>query len=183
MVFVSLWHQAPVVVCISIKCLCRCTDFSKRTAKCQILLEHGDAIWELNINYYVIAEPVFEKMHPAPARQGIHKSSSSTQTSTSISYESLRTLNDIRSFSDITGEWLTMEAIMPPCKANDCQGHFQNNPALPHSFMIIPNMGRFLLNCLPPSHGFLFLTIYLPYLCLCRPCRKSNLAVHWCEPQ
>ncbi len=123
----------------------RCTDFSKRTAKCQILLEHGDATWEANIEYFIIAGSVFEKMHPA--RQDSHKS---FQTDNNISYESIRTLNNIKSFSDLTGKWLTMEATMPPCKPSDCQGHFQNNPALPHSFMLIPNVGRYLLLLLLP---------------------------------
>jgi hypothetical protein len=83
-------------------------------------------------------------MHPV--RQDFRKS---FQTEDNISYESIRTLNDIKSFSDLTGEWLTMEATMPPCKPRDCQGHFQNNPALPHSFMLIPNIGRYLLLLLP----------------------------------
>lgn len=123
--------------------VCRCTDFSKRTAKCQVLLEHGDATWELSIEYFIIAGPVFEKMHPA---RHLHKSS--TPTDNGISYESVRVLNDIKSFSDLTGEWLTMEATMPPCKPSDCEGHFQNNPALPHSSMLIPNVGRSLyLSC------------------------------------
>lgn len=122
----------------------RCTDFSKRTAKCQILLEHGNATWEVSIEYFIIAGSVFEKMHPAPQ----DLLNSSTLIDKSISYESMRLLSDIQSFSDLTGKWLTMEATMPPCKPSDCQGHFQNNPALPHSFMLIPNVGRSLfLSC------------------------------------
>ena len=120
----------------------RCNNFSKRTANCHVLLEHGDATWESNTNFSVISGSVFEKMNPP--LQTLYKSTTTTPYAR-ISYETLGTLNDIKSFSDLTGEWLTMEGTIPPCKTSDCQGHFHNNPTLPHSFMLIPNVGTSLL--------------------------------------
>jgi len=56
------------------------------------------------------------------------------------SYESFGSLKNVKSFSDITGQWLCMEATLPPSKPSDCPGHFYDNTkALPHSVMLFHN--------------------------------------------
>ena len=113
---------------------CRCTDFSKRMAKCDILLETSDASWELSIDFSIVSALLFKKKYPPPP--ALPESNDSKDGSP---YEAFGELNNIKSFSGITGEWLTMEATLPPCKPSDCQGHFYNNPTLAHSVMLFHN--------------------------------------------
>ena len=51
-----------------------------------------------------------------------------------------RSLANVKSYTDITKQWLTMEATLPPSKLSDCYGHFSNgSPCLPHSVMLFHN--------------------------------------------
>jgi len=112
----------------------RCTDFSKRKAKCDIILENADATWELNIDFSIVSALLFKKKYPPPP--ALPKSAKSNCESP---YEAFGELNNIKSFSDFSGEWLTMEATLPPCKRSDCKGHFYDNPTLAHSVMLFHN--------------------------------------------
>ena len=112
----------------------RCTDFSKRKAKCDIILENADATWELTIDFSIVSALLFKKKYPPPP--ALPKSAKSNCESP---YEAFGELNNIKSFSDVSGEWLTMEATLPPCKRSDCKGHFYDNPTLAHSVMLFHN--------------------------------------------
>ena len=104
----------------------RCTDFSKRTATSHILLENDDATWESNVDYSLVSAMVFKKMYPPPVALPVTTKSPRDTFGNS-------SLMNVKSFSDITGQWLTMEASLPPCKSEDCLGHFYDNPTYAHS--------------------------------------------------
>lgn len=114
--------------------LIRCTDFSKRTAKCNILLENADATWDLTIDFSIVSALIFKKKYPPPTALP-----DSIKSQGENPYEALGELGNVKSFSDITCEWLTMEATLPPCKPSDCEGHFYDNPTLAHSVMLFHN--------------------------------------------
>lgn len=55
-------------------------------------------------------------------------------------YETFGSLANVKSYTDITKQWLTMETTLPPSKPSDCYGHFSNgSPCLPHSVMLFHN--------------------------------------------
>lgn len=83
----------------------------------------------------IIAEPIFQKMYPPPPvilpeLAGFNP------------YRKLGpTLSNITRVSAFAGYCLTMEATLPPITQSDCEGHFVNIPALPHSIMVFHNCG------------------------------------------
>jgi hypothetical protein len=56
-------------------------------------------------------------------------------------YSELGPLSNITRVSAFAGDRLTMEATLPPIKQSDCEAHFVNIPALPHSVMVFHNCG------------------------------------------
>ena len=98
---------------------------------CDILLENDDATFAATLELSVVSASLFKRKYPPPpALPECPKTSP---------YETFDGLDNIKSFSDISGDWLTMEATLPPCKPTDCQGHFYDNPTLAHSVMLFHN--------------------------------------------
>ena len=85
-------------------------------------------------DFFVIAEPIFQKMYP-PTPPVILPELADFNP-----YRELGpTLSNISKVSAFAGDCLTMEATLPPTKQSDCEGHFVNIPALPHSVMVFHN--------------------------------------------
>ena len=125
---------------------CRCTDFSKRTAKCDILLWTRYASWEMTIDYSIVSTSVFKKIHtPLPAsirsdeskdwNPGVFNKVENTKSYSDISSK----LNITQRYADMYSECITMEATLPLCTPSDCQGHFYDIPYLPHLVMCFQN--------------------------------------------
>lgn len=54
-------------------------------------------------------------------------------------------LSNISRVSVFAGDCLTMQATLAPTMQSDCEGHFVNIPALPHSVMVFHNCGASLV--------------------------------------
>ncbi len=122
--------------CFAGLCTSRCTDFSKRMAKGELLLENDDGTWRVIFDNHIVPEPLFRKMYPPP--QVLPEW---TNPKCGSPYGDLGALSNITRVWNFAGECLTMEATLPPTKPSDCQGHFFNNPTLPHSIMVFHNCG------------------------------------------
>ena len=91
----------------------------------------------MNIEYSIVSAAIFKKLYPPP----ITKPQESSSATAPGGYTDISSgLENIKCYSDIYNEWLTMEATLPPCKPSDCQGHFYDNPCLPHSVMCFHNI-------------------------------------------
>ena len=85
-------------------------------------------------DFFVIVEPIFQKMYP-PTPPVILPELADFNP-----YRELgSTLSNILKVSAFAGDCLTVEATLPPTKQSDCEGHFVNIPALPHSVMVFHN--------------------------------------------
>lgn len=115
-------------------CLQRCIDFSKRKAKCEYLIESNSGTCRVMFDFFIITEPIFHKMYPPPP---VILSESAFNPYCEVG----PTLSNITRVSAFAGYCLTMEATLPPTSQSDCEGHFVNIPALPHSIMVFHNCG------------------------------------------
>ncbi|KAL3798234.1 hypothetical protein ACHAW5_008315 [Stephanodiscus triporus] len=123
--------------------LARCIDFSKRMAKIEFLLENDDGTWTVTFDNYVVAEALFHKKYPPPpVLPELAKPKGDSELANlkgGSPYGELGELINITRVWAFAGECLTMEATLPTTKPSDCQGHFYNNPTLPHSIMVFHN--------------------------------------------
>ena len=124
------------VTCFAGLCTFRCTDFSKRMAKIEFLLENDDGTWRVIFDNHIVPAPLFRKMYPPPL---VLPELASPKCGNP--YGDLGALSNITRVWNFAGECLTMEATLPPTKPSDCQGHFMDNPTLPHSIMVFHNCG------------------------------------------
>lgn len=113
----------------------RIADFTKRSAKCDIILETSEATWKMSIQFHVVPEKLFKKKFPTTTVEA-QASPTTDAIATESPYSKNMELENIKTYSDSYSEWLTMEATLPPCTASDCLGHFPDLPNLAHSVML-----------------------------------------------
>ena len=116
--------------------LSRCIDFSKKSAKIEFLLETDDGTGRVIFDCHILPERLFQKMYPSPPVLP-----ESAKPKGGSPYGELGAMSNITRVWAFADECLTMEATLPPTKSVDCEGHFFNNPTLPHSIMVFHNCG------------------------------------------
>ena len=119
--------------------LFRCIDFSKKSVTIEYCLETKDGTWEGIFDCHIIPERMFQMKYPPPPVL-----LESAKPKGGNPYGELGAMSNITRVWAFGDECLTMEATLPPTKRFDCEGHFIDNPALPHSIMVFHNCGASL---------------------------------------
>ena len=108
----------------------RCTELTKRTATCEILMKTSKDTFarHLTVTYVVLSERAFKRMYPPTG--GI----ASFGKPIDSPYANFRGSPTPTMLKNLSKQSTTFRAALPTPHASQCSGHFNDNPALPVAF-------------------------------------------------